>query len=62
MFMWIAHALIHACWFSSVISSHLRETMSYLMSSCHHHTILYPHHSDGSMAKMISIDDDEEPI
>ena len=43
MSLWIVHAFIHACWCSSVTSSHLRETLPYLMSSWHHHTILYHH-------------------
>ena len=41
MSIWIAHAFIHAC--DSNTSLHLRETMSYLMSSWHHHTMFYPH-------------------
>ena len=65
--IWIAHAFIHACWYSSDTSSHSREAPPYLMSFWHHHTILYPLLTGGlslvgSMAKMIFLYDDEEPI
>ena len=61
--MWIAHASIHVCYCSSVTSSHSRETMSYSMSSWHHHTILAPSpHGGGSITKMISLDDEKELI
>ena len=44
MSMWIAHVFIHTHWCSKVVSSHLRETLPYLIrSSWHHHTILYLH-------------------
>ena len=60
--MWIAHAFIHVCWCTSDTSLHLREAPLYLMLSWHYHTILYPHLSGSLLAKMMSLNDDEEPI
>ena len=54
MSIWIALASFYVCWCSSATSSHPRETLSYSMYSWHH--------DGGSMAKIISLDDDEEHI
>ena len=63
MSMWIAHAFNHACWCSSILLSHSRETLPHLMSFWYPaYNILSLPHSSGSMAKMITLGDDEKPI
>ena len=59
IFMWIAHAFIHACWYSNDNSSHLGQAPPYLMPS---YKILSLPHCGDSMVKMISLNDDEEFI
>ena len=58
--MWIAHAFIHVCWCSSVPSiAFKRDYAKVDVILAPSYNTLSSHHSDGSMAKMISLDDDD---
>ena len=58
----IAHAFIHACWCSSATSSHLRDSTIYNVMLAPLCNTLSSPHNGGSMAKMVSLANNEEPI
>ena len=57
----VAHTFIHAHQCSIINSSHLRDIAIFDVMLAPSYNILSAPHSDGSMAKMISLNDDEEP-
>ena len=62
MSMWIAHAVIQACWCTNATSSHSRKTAIFDVILAPLYIILSSPRSVGSMVKMVFLDGDEEPI